>query len=84
MNKLAAGKDLNGKKKKIELTGDIVSPSTETYSDTFVPIALEAEQLLSQERLEYAEVLWPVEGTENELSIRELEIEDGNDVTGSV
>ena len=97
---LAAGKDLDGKKKAIELTGDIVSPSIETYSDTFVPIALEeyseakcreklnklewgmtvleAEQLLSQERLEYAEVLWPVEGTQNELSIRELEIEDGN------
>lgn len=39
-NYLAAGKDLGDKEKAIQLTGDIYKPSTESYSDTFVPIEL--------------------------------------------
>ena len=35
---LAAGKDLGDKEKTIQLTGDICEPSTEKYSDEFVPI----------------------------------------------
>ena len=39
-NYLAAGKDLGNKEKTIQLTGDLYEPSTEKYSDEFVPIEL--------------------------------------------
>lgn len=38
---MAAGKDLGNKEKTIELTGDIETPSTDTYADIFLPIAVE-------------------------------------------
>lgn len=38
---MASGVDLGDKEKTIQLTGDIVTPSTEKYSDVFVPIELE-------------------------------------------
>jgi hypothetical protein len=37
---LAAGKDLGNSQKTIEVTGDIIQQSTETYSDSFVPIVV--------------------------------------------
>ena len=38
---MAAGENLGDKEKTIAVTGDLPNPSTHTYSDTFVPIALE-------------------------------------------
>lgn len=38
---MAAGKDLGKKQKTIEVTGDLICPSTDFYSDKFVPIVLE-------------------------------------------
>jgi hypothetical protein len=35
---MAVGIDLGNKQKTIEVTGDIFEPSTETYSDSFLPI----------------------------------------------
>lgn len=37
---LAAGKDLGNSQKTIEVTGDIIQQSTETYSNSFVPIVV--------------------------------------------
>ncbi len=38
---MAAGENLGNKEKEIELTGDMLNTSSHTYSDEFVPIALE-------------------------------------------
>jgi hypothetical protein len=37
---MAVGKDLGSKQKTIEVTGDLLQPSAETYSDSFLPIIL--------------------------------------------
>lgn len=71
---MAAGKDLGNKKKTIELTGDIVAPSTDTYADIFVPIAVE-EYSEKSCRAKLKELQWGMTMSEVEKILSQGEIE---------